>query len=333
MKVVFFGTPYFAVPSLEILLAHKHFEVAAVITQPDKRRRRGNQLIPSGIKKVAVAHGIPVWQPRSVKKDANTLAQLEKLAADVFVVVAYGQILSPEILAMPRLGCVNVHASLLPQYRGAAPIQWSLYDGVSETGLTTMLMDEGMDTGPMLLKAKTPVELLENADLLARNLSNMGGELLVETLLKLERDRIKPIPQDEERASYARLIQKSDYALDWSRRAIALHNQIRGFYPHCTAQFRGEPLKIIASAPVGDDYWADLPPSFSVLEHNWPVLYSGGGAIGEVVCIAKHIGPIVQTGDGLLLLQQVQLAGKRAQSGWDFANGAHLQVGEILHNG
>lgn len=332
MKVVFFGTPQFAVPCLEILLAHPDIEVLAVVTQPDKRRRRGNQVFPSAIKTVASAHNLPVWQPKRVKKDDETLTHLRESGADAFVVVAYGQILSPEILEIPPLGCINVHASLLPQYRGAAPIQWCLYNGEMETGITTMQMDAGMDTGPMLLKAKTPIELLENADHLAQTLASLGAGLLVETLLKLKRSQLKPIPQDDSRASYAPLIKKEDYQLDWKRSAIALHNQIRGFFPHCTAQFRGQDLKIIATAPVGDKYWEYLPPSFSVLEHNWPALSLSEGKPGEVVSIAKHIGPIVQTGDGLLLLQQVQLAGKRAQSGWDFANGSHLQVGEMLEN-
>lgn len=333
MKVVFFGTPQFAVPSLEILLANPEFEVLAVVTQPDKRRRRGNQLTPSAVKTIAMAHNLPVWQPKQVKKNAETLTKLRHSGADVFVVVAYGQILSQEILDIPPFGCVNVHASLLPKYRGAAPVQWSVYNGESKTGITTMQMDAGMDTGPMLLKAHTPIELLENAHHLGQTLATLGGGLLVETLLKLREKQIQAIPQDESQASYARLIRKEDYQLDWSRTAIALHNQIRGFFPNCMARFRGQDLKIIATAPVGDEYWQHLPPSFSVLEHDWPAIYSRAGAVGEVIGIAKHVGPIVQTGDGFLLLQQVQLAGKRPQSGWDFANGTHLQVGEMLENG
>ncbi|MEB3831686.1 methionyl-tRNA formyltransferase [Phormidium sp. CCY1219] len=333
MKVVFFGTPQFAVPCLEMLLADGEIEVLAVVTQPDKRRRRGNQLIPSAVKSVALAHNLPVWQPRRVKKDPETLTKLRQSGADAFVVTAYGQILSPEILEMPPLGCINVHASLLPKYRGAAPIQWCLYNGEAETGVTTMLMDAGMDTGPMLLKAHTPIELLENAHHLAQTEASLGARLLVETLLKLKRGQVQPIPQDDSQASYAPLIKKEDYKLDWSRSAIALHNQIRGFFPNCVARFRGQDLKAIATAPVGDEYWEQLPPSFSVLEHTWPALYSGSGTPGEVVSIAKHIGPIVKTGEGFLLLQQVQLAGKRAQSGWDFANGTHLQVGDVFENG
>jgi methionyl-tRNA formyltransferase len=333
MRVVFFGTPQFAVPSLERLLNHPEFEVLGVVTQPDKRRGRGNQLLPSPVKAVALAHQLPVWQPKRVKKNTQTLTQLRQASADVFVVVAYGQILSQEILDMPRLGCINVHGSILPKYRGAAPIQWCLYHGEPETGITTMLMDAGMDTGAMLLKAVTPVELLDNAQQLAQTLAGLGADLLVETLLKLGCQEIQPISQDESQATYAPLIQKSDYCLDWSRSAIGLHNQVRGFIPNCVASFRDKALKITATAPVGSAYFSQLPPELKVLEQQWSSLSANSGCPGEVMSIVKGIGPIIQTGDGLLLLREVQLAGKRTQSGWDFANGMRLAAGEVLDNG
>ncbi len=333
MQVIFFGTPQFAVPSLERLLLTPEFEVLAVVTQPDKRRGRGQQTIPSAVKKVALEHQLPVWQPQRIKKDAETLAKLKQASADAFVVVAYGQILSPEILAMPKLGCINVHGSILPKYRGAAPIQWSLYHGETETGVTTMLMDEGMDTGPMLLKAYTPVGLLDNAHQVAAKLASGGADLLVETLLKLERQEIQPIPQDSFQANYAPLIQKSDYALDWSGAAIALHNQVRGFFPNCVASFGGKALKILATVPLGEAYWSQLPQKLQKLEQQWKALSSLTGHPGEIAAIVKNMGPIVQTGEGLLLLREVQLAGKRPQSGWDFVNGTHLSVGEGLENG
>ncbi len=333
MKVVFFGTPDFAVPSLQHLILHPEIEVLAVVTQPDKRRGRGNQLVPSPVKSIALDQDLPVWQPERVKKDTETLTYLKQINADVFVVVAYGQILSQEILDMPRLGCVNVHGSLLPKYRGAAPIQWSLYHGDPETGITTMQMNAGMDTGPMLLKAYTPVRLLDNAHQVAQSLAAVGAKLLLETLQQMEQGKIQPIPQDDSQATYAPLIKKEDYVLDWTKSAIALHNQVRGFFPNCVTLFRDQALKVIATAPVGDEFWPQLPPEFSVLEHNWPALAGHSGVPGEVVSVVKGVGPIVQTGKGLLLLQQVQLAGKRAQSGWDFANGTHLAVGEILRTG
>ncbi len=333
MKVIFCGTPEFAVPSLDRLLSNPFFEVVGVVTQPDKRRGRGNKLTPSPVKTVALTHNLPVWQPQRIKKDAATLSQLQQAQADVFVVVAYGQILSKKILDMPQLGCINVHGSILPQYRGAAPIQWSLYHGETETCITTILMDAGMDTGDMLLKSFTPIGLLDNAQELAQTLASTGADLLVETLLKWERSEITPIRQDASEATYAPLITKADYLLSWSRSAIALHNQIRGFCPNSVASFRGKSLKITATAPLGDQYWHQLPPELAILEQNWASLSANTGRPGEVVSIAKRIGPIIQTGKGLLLLRQVQLAGKRAQSGWDFANGVRLAVGEILENG
>ncbi|BAY76523.1 methionyl-tRNA formyltransferase [Nostoc linckia NIES-25] len=333
MKIVFFGTPQFAVPTLEKLLNNSKFEVLAVVTQPDKRRERGNKLTPSPVKAIATAHNLPVWQPERVKKDTETLNLLKQSDADVFVVVAYGQILSSKILNMPKLGCINVHGSILPKYRGAAPIQWCLYNGETETGITTMLMDAGMDTGAMLQIATTPIELLDNAQDLAQRLAGIGGDLLVETLLKLESKKIQPIPQNNLEATYAPLIQKQDYSLDWSKSAIQLHNQIRGFYPNCTATFRDNPLKITASVPLRTKGDRQLPPEFQQLLHKLSDLSNISDRPGVVVSIVKGIGAIVQTGEGLLLLREVQLAGKRPQSGWDFVNGSRLTVGEVFDTG
>lgn len=327
MRIVFFGTPQFAVPTLDRLLEHPEFEVVAVVTQPDKRRGRGSQLIPSPVKERAIAHQIPVWQPTRIKKDADILQQLRETQADAFVVVAYGQILSPEILAMPRLGCINVHGSLLPEYRGAAPIQWCLRHGATVTGITTMQMDAGMDTGPMLLKATVPIGLFDSAADLAQSLATVGADLLIETLLEGDRGTLTPEPQDDAQATYAPLIQKSDYELDWSQPAIALHNQVRGFYPACVTIFREAPLKVMATAPISA---ATLPQLPDALQAQASSLTDLAGQPGEVVALLKNLGPVIQTGDGLLLLQQVQMAGKRPQSGWDFANGARLTLGETL---
>jgi methionyl-tRNA formyltransferase len=329
--IVFFGTPQFAVPSLERLIADPAFTVRAVVTQPDKRRGRGNQLVPSPIKTVALAQDIPIWQPKSVKKDAETLAKLEAVQADSFVVVAYGQILSQQILDMPRLGCVNAHGSILPKYRGAAPIQWSLYHGETETGITTMLMDAGMDTGPMLLEGRTSIALLDTFDDLATRLATIGADLLVETLLKLAQGTIQSIPQDNAQATYAPLIKKEDYALDWSKSAIALHNQIRGFYPDCHATFRDNSIKLLATAPLGQPYWQQLPPHIQALQQEFDQEQTSVPP-GTIVKVVKNIGPILQTGDGFLLLREVQLPGKRPQSGWDFANGMRLTVGEVFQS-
>ncbi|MEG5039463.1 MULTISPECIES: methionyl-tRNA formyltransferase [unclassified Microcoleus] len=330
MKIVFFGTPDFAVPTLSSLLSHPEFEVVGVVTQPDKRRGRGNQLMPSPVKDVALNHSLPVWQPRRIKKDAETLAKLRESEADVFVVVAYGQILSQEILDIPSLACVNVHGSILPKYRGAAPIQRCLFDGEKTTGITTMLMDAGMDTGAMLLKAFAGISLLDNADSLGDRLAEVGADLLVETLVKLRDGKVEAVVQDDAEATYAPMIKNGDYVLDWSKSAIDLHNQVRGFFPDCTTTFRGNSLKVIATVPVGPEYWLQMPADLRVLERDWPVLAQLSGANGEVVKVVKGLGAIVQTGDGLLLLREVQLAGKKVQSGVDFANGTRLAAGEIF---
>lgn len=331
MKVIFFGTPQFAVPSLERLIRHEAIEVLAAVTQPDKRRGRGNELSPSPVKALAVEHHIPVWQPRRIKKEAEVLEKLRTATADAFVVVAYGQILSQEILDMPRLGCINAHGSLLPKYRGAAPIQWSLYHGEPETGITTMLMDAGMDTGAMLLKSITPIALTDNALDLAKSLSFDAATLLVDTLFGLEQGIIQPVPQNEAEANYAPLIKKEDYSLDWSKSALELHNQIRGFYPNCVTSFRETSLKVIATLPLAPE--VSLPNSLAELQQAWEKADRLQNAQpGTIVALLKGWGAIVQTGTGYLLLKEVQVAGKKAQAGWDFVNGMRLQVGEGIGN-
>lgn len=328
MKVVYFGTPQFAVPSLARLLKDPDFDVMAVVTQPDKRRGRGSKVTPSPVKTVATEASIPVWQPQKIKKDTDTLTFLRTSQADAFVVVAYGQILSQEILDMPRLGAINGHGSLLPTYRGAAPIQWSLHNGESETGVTTMLMDAGMDTGPMLLEETIPIGLLDNAWTIAEKLSKLTAELLLSTLHKLDGQAIRPIPQTEEHATYAPLIKKSDYTIDWQRSALAIHNQVRGFYPNCITQLRQQPLKISETIPLFDGVWPQLPQEFQSLKDAYDLLELP--APGQLAAIWKNHGPIVGTGDGYLLLRQLQPAGKKSQSGWAFANGSRLEIGEQL---
>ncbi len=328
MKVVFFGTPQFAVPTLDKLLNYPNFEVLATVTQPDKRRERGNKLTPSPIKNLALNHNLPVWQPQRIKKDEETLTLLKQSGADLFVVIAYGQILSQEILDIPKLGCINVHGSILPTYRGAAPIQWCLYNGEKETGITTMLMDAGMDTGAMLLKATTPISLLDNAQTLADSLATLGADLLVETILQLETGKIQAIPQDNSLATYAPLIKKEDYKLDWSKSAIQLHNQIRGFYPNCITTLDNQPLKVTATVPLNANV-TELPVELQELQQKLPEL-STLKKPGEVASIVKGMGALIQTGDGLLLLREVQPAGKRPQSGWDFVNGMRLSVGQVF---
>ncbi len=334
MKIVFFGTPQFAVPSLQHLLDHPNFEVLAVVTQPDKRRGRGGKVTPTPVKAAAEADkAIPVWQPARIKKDPDTLAKLKALDADAFVVIAYGQILSQEILDMPRLGCVNAHGSILPEYRGAAPIQWCLYKGEVKTGVTTMLMDAGMDTGPMLMIETVPIGLLDNAWQVAEKLSQMSASLLPKTLQALEQQTIQPKSQDSDRATYAPLINKEDYLLDWRKSAKALHDQVRGFYPNCVTQFRENSLKVIATVPVGEAYWNELPDELGEMRSLYEsacnsTTLSQESLPGTLIAILKNYGPIVQTGNGHLLLHEVKPAGKKTLSGWDFANGSRVEVGE-----
>ncbi|MEB3160105.1 MAG: methionyl-tRNA formyltransferase [Synechocystis sp.] len=332
MKVVFWGTPDFAVPTLAALLADPEIQVQAVVSQPDRRRGRGSKLIPSPVKQLALQHDLPVWQPERVKRCPETLQKLRDCGADFFVVVAYGQLLSAEILAMPRLGCINVHGSLLPKYRGAAPLQWAIANGEWETGITTMMMDIGMDTGTMLLKATTPITLLDNLQTLGDRLASMGAELLIQTLHQMTENRLTPVPQTEAEATYAPLLSKADFQVDWHRSAVNIHNQIRGFYPLCYTQWRDQPLKIMGTIPLGEKYVQNLPENCQPLINICQASNFPEGKAGEIVALIKNWGPVIQAGEDYLLLQTVQPPGKRPQSGWDFVNGTHLKVGEILVN-
>ncbi len=330
MRLVFFGTPQFAVPSLQRLQAEPGFDLAAVVTQPDRRRGRGNTLDPSPVKQAAA--DCPIFQPARIKKDEPTLAALGAIEADAFVVVAYGQLLSQRILDLPRLGCINGHGSLLPAYRGAAPIQWCIVNGEAVTGMTTMQMNLGMDTGPMLLQSHLPIALLDTANNVAAALADQCADLLVQTLHGLAAGTLTPEIQNDALATYAPLIQKEDFELDWEKPAIALHNQVRGFYPNCVTSFRGQPLKVMATAPLGNPYWAALPPELGALRETVAAIAAEAGSAspGTLVGFLKGQGPLVQTGDGLLLLRQVKPSGKQAQAGADFVNGSRLQIGEPL---
>jgi len=329
LRVIYFGTPQFAVPTLKRLLADPAFEVAGVVTQPDKRRGRGRGVMPSPVKQVAQKAELPIWQPQRIKADEPTLAQLETVRADAFVVVAYGQLLSAQILAMPRLGCINGHGSLLPAYRGAAPIQWCLVQGETTTGMTAMQMDIGMDTGPMLQTTTLPIGLLDHSLDLAAALAQQCADLLPRTLLALDQGTITPIPQDEAQATYAPLIQKADYTLDWQQSALDIHNRVRGFYPNAVTAYRNQPLKVLATAPLVAHCWPHLPADLVALRPGVEAL-SSAEPPGTVLALLKGQGPVIATGAGPILLRQVKPSGKQAQSGWDFANGSRLQVGETL---
>ena len=302
MRLIFFGTPDYAVPSLTALLAEPSLEVVGVVSQPDRPQGRGQKIVPTPVKALAQAKGIPLWQPERLRKDESALQALDDLKADFFVVVAYGQILSPQVLAMPAKGCINGHASLLPKYRGAAPIQWCLYHGEAETGVTTMLMDAGMDTGPMLLKTAFSLPIDWNAQQLADKLSGLTAELLIQTLLEF--DHIVPEAQDPSQSSSAPLIRKEQYWLDWQG---PVHNQVRAFYPYVYTFHQKERLRILETMP-----------------------HPSRGDSGVVLEVLKNQGFIVGTGTGAVLVLQVQPASKNPQSAWDYARARDLVAGEIL---
>jgi methionyl-tRNA formyltransferase len=312
MRVVFFGTPDFAVPTLERLLAEPDFEVVGVVSQPDTRRGRGNQVSPSPVKAIAQKFdrnpNLKIWQPDRLKKDKAVLDELAAMNADVFVVVAYGQILSRKILNMPKHGCINVHGSLLPKYRGAAPVQWAIANGEKLTGITTMQMDAGIDTGAMLLKSELEILPEDNTDTLSAKLANLGADLLIDTLRRLE--TITPEAQNDADSCYSPMIGREDWKLDWDLEAIALHNRIRAFYPNCYTEYRGQRLKITKTEVMAED--------------------GNLGNLGKITEIHKGKGFVMQTSRGLLLITEVQPAGKKLQSGWDFVNGARIAIGESL---
>lgn len=319
MRLVFMGTPDFSVPSLRALVKGG-YDVVGVFTQPDRPAGRGKKLKSSPVKIAAEELGLAVFQPEKIKT-LEGIQQLRALAPDRIIVVAYGQILSREILQLPLKGCINVHASLLPSYRGAAPIHWAIMRGETRTGVTTMLMDEGLDTGDMLLKHEVKISDEATTGEIHDELAALGGELLIDTLNELEMGRLIPTPQTGE-SNYAPLLKRSHECIDWSRRAVELHHQIRGLnpWPGAFATFRGENLKIWRSIPfilLDKDLEAEALSKVATAD------------LGQIVQVLED-SLVVQTGDGLLQILEVQPAGKRAMPARDFFNGRHGQAGEKL---
>jgi len=309
MDVIFMGTPDFAVPVLRALIDSDKHRVAAVVTQPDKARGRSGSLSFTPVKKAALEHDIPVYTPTRVK-DPEFVEVLRGISCDVIVVVAFGQILSREILELPVYGCINVHASLLPRWRGAAPIQWSILEGDDITGITTMQMDEGLDTGDMLLKKEIPLMPEETGESLFEKLSEMGGPLLLETLERAEQGTLDPVAQKDEESTYARMLTKGLGRLDFSWEAQKLERYVRGLnsWPSAYTEFRGKTLKIWRAEVIPEN--TDLAP----------------GTVAEV----RKDSFSIQTGDGLLRLLEVQLEGKKRMSAGDFLRGMKIQNGETL---
>lgn len=310
MKVVFLGTPDFAVPSLEALLKSNH-QVLAVVCQPDRRVGREQKLTFPPVKKIALKHGVKVLQYEKIRLEG--VDDLKSLAPDIMVSCAFGQILSQDIIDIAPHGIINVHGSLLPKYRGAAPIQQSVIDGETETGVTIMQTEKGIDTGDILSVSKTPIGERETAGELFDRLSFIGANLLIETLDKIENGEIVPVKQDDSKATHVSMIKKEDGLIDWNDSARNIFNKIRGMNPWPVAftKFNGKTLKIYASTIVDFDN-------------------SENYANGSVVLADVNNGFIVSTGNGYLRLDEIQLEGSKRLTAHDFLLGRKIAVGTIL---
>ena len=306
MRIVFMGTPQFSVPTLEALI--EHHEVIGVVTQPDKRKGRGKAMAFPPVKETALAHHIPVYQPVKVREEAF-VETLRELSPDVIVVVAFGQILPESILNLPKYGCINVHASLLPKYRGAAPMQWAIINGETETGITTMYMAKGLDTGDMIDKVVIPIVPKETGETLHDKLSVAGGTLILSTLAKLEAGTAVRIPQNDEESSYAGMLIKELGQIDWTKSAVSIERLIRGLnsWPSAYTHMNGKTLKIWdADAVKGQE---NVAP-------------------GTVTSVDKDCF-YVQTGDGLLKVNEVQLQGKKRMPVQAFLLGYPVKKGMV----
>lgn len=311
MKVVFMGTPDFAVGTLEEIVKAGH-EVAAVVTQPDKPKGRGKTLMPTPVKEAALKYAIPVYQPLKVRAE-EFVKVLEKIAPDIIVVAAFGQIISKEILELPKYGCINVHASLLPAYRGAAPIQWAVINGDKESGVTIMQMDEGLDTGDMLSKVIVPLDEKETGGSLFDKLSIAGAKLCVETLAKLELGEIAAEKQGESPTAYASMLKKSMGNIDWTKDAVSIERLVRGLnpWPSAYTTLNGKTMKIWQCDVLPEEEGASK------------------GTCGEILEVTKK-AMIVQTGEGRLALTEIQLAGKARMDADAFLRGYKIEPGTVL---
>ena len=308
MRIVFMGTPDFSVGALEALVEAGH-KVVAVVTQPDKPKGRGKEMQQTPVKECALKYNIPVFQPVKIKTP-DAVEVLRSYEADLFVVAAFGQILSKEILDMPKYGCVNIHASLLPKYRGAAPIQWAILDGEKETGVTIMQMNEGLDTGDMLTKVVVPIEDTDTGESLFDKLAEAGAKLMVETIPQIEAGTLHPQSQDDSLSTYAKMIKKEMGQIDWKKEAVVLERLVRGMnsWPSAYTHFNGKTLKIW-EACVEKSEMTEIP--------------------GTVVEVTKNEIK-VQTGKDLLVLKQIQLEGKKTMDVAAFLLGNKVEKGTVL---
>ena len=304
------GTPAFSVPSVRRLVNGEVFDVIAVVTQPDRPAGRGREPVPSPVKRVAVEYDIPVLQPERLRKNPEVIDALRDLAPDVIVVVAYGLILPASVLELAPHGCINVHASLLPSYRGAAPIAPAIINGDLETGVTTMLMDEAMDHGPILAKRTTPIQPDDTRGSLTERLAELGADLLVETLPRWVAGEIEPQPQDHVAATYVKLLKKEDGEIDWNQPATRIARMTRAYdpWPGAYTYFDGRLFKVLRAQAIDID--------------------ASSAERGEVIEVDQSLA--VVAGDGAVLLEKVQLAGKRAMEAGAFARGQRDFVGSVL---
>ena len=307
LKIVFMGTPDFAVPCLKTL--NENYEVIAVITQPDRPKGRGQKLMPSPIKEYALEHNLTVLQPEKIKT-SETEEQLKKLAPDLIVVVAFGQILSKAILDIPQLGCINVHASLLPKYRGAAPIHWSIINGETKTGITTMYMDVGLDTGDMILKEEVSISAKMNTGELHDTLMNIGAKTLLQTIKQIAEGSVVRNKQNDAKASYAPLLTKELERINWLLPAQEIYNLVRGLnpWPVAFSIFKGKKLKIWQTKVIDT---------------------VATGEIGTVLSITET-GFTVQTGKGILEILELQPESKRKMTAKDFVCGNQIAINDKL---
>lgn len=318
MRIIFMGTPMFAVPSLERLL-DSHHDVQLVVSQPDRPAGRGQKVRVPPVKECALAGGLPVVQPENIREEAF-LSDLAACRPEAIVVVAYGKILPPAILNLPVLGCINVHASLLPKYRGAAPINWAIIRGELQTGVTIMHMNEGMDTGDILATRTVDILTDDDAESVARSLSVEGADCLMEVLERAEREkRLEGTPQDDSQASYAPMLKKEDGLIDWERPTEEIVCLVRGArpWPGAFTPMPQGPLKILKAEPLWREAASDIPRP----ERIEP---------GTVALALKSHGFAVRTADGFLLVTEAQAPGKRAMSGVDMVNGKIVRQGQAL---
>jgi methionyl-tRNA formyltransferase len=319
LRIVFCGTPAFAVPSLRHLKTQSDFEILGVVTQPDRPRGRGREMAMPAIKSAALELGLDVYQPEKIKSN-DTLEYFRRLAPDAVAIIAYGQIIPQRLIDVPRLGWINLHASLLPKYRGAAPINWAIVNGETRTGVTTMRIDAGLDTGAMLLRYETEIGRDETAPELAARLAEAGAPLVAETLLKLDRGEIRVSPQNDLEATFAPPLRKEDGRIDWQRPAQQIYNQIRGLdpWPGAFTTFRGKSCRIWGR-PVSSEDSAGPSGSRQPVQEHSPLPPSSPGTIHT---LKTEI--FVSCGAGALALTFIQLEGRKRVTARDFANGAQL---------